>query len=72
MTYERIDVSVVYEHLIWGFVFTIYINTVLFGIYAIWADLKGGVGREEFIMALLVSLWFALAYGLHKAIDSIV
>ena len=72
MTYERIDVSMVYTHVIWYFVFTIYLNTVLFGIYAIWADLKSGEGREEFIMALLVSSWFALAYGLHKAIDSIV
>ena len=61
----RIDVSMVYTHLIWGFVMTIYLNTVLFGVYSIWTDLKGyGAAKEDFIMVLLVSLWVALAYGL--------
>lgn len=66
MTYERIDVSMVYTHVIWYFVFTIYLNTIMFGLYSIWTDLKSGDGREDFIMALLVSLWCALAYGLWK------
>ena len=70
MTYERIDVSMVYTHVIWYFVFTIYLNTILFGFYIIWTDLKS-YGREDFIMALLVSLWCALAYGLWKMTESL-
>jgi len=71
MTYERIDVSMVYTHVIWYFVFTIYLNTILFGFYIIWTDLKGKVGREDFIMALLVSLWCALSYGLWKVTENL-
>jgi len=72
MTYERIDVSMVYTHVIWYFVFTIYLNTVLFGIYAIWADLKGYRGRkEDFIMALLISIWIGLSYALWKATEGL-
>ena len=70
MTYERIDVSPVYVHLVWYFVFTIYLNTILFGIYAIWTDLKG-YGREDFIMALLISIWIGLCYGLWKATEGL-
>jgi hypothetical protein len=62
---ERVDVSYIYTHLLWGFVMTIYLNTVLFALYSIWTDLKGyGAAKEDFIMVLLVSLWVALAYGL--------
>jgi hypothetical protein len=69
---ERIDISSVYTHLIWGFVMTIYLNTVLFGLYAIWTDLKGFKGaKEDFIMALLVSLWIALAYGLWEVTENL-
>jgi hypothetical protein len=69
---ERIDVSMIYTHLIWGFVMTIYLNTVLFGLYSIWTDLKGLRGaKEDFIMALLVSLLFALSYGLWKATENL-
>jgi hypothetical protein len=69
---ERIDVSSVYTHLVWGFVMTIYLNTVLFGLYAIWTDLKGFRGaKEDFIMALLVSLWVALAYGLWEVTENL-
>ena len=68
----RIDVSSVYTHLLWGFVMTIYLNTVLFGLYAIWTDLKGFRGaKEDFIMALLVSLWVALAYGLWEVTENL-
>ena len=68
----RVDVSYIYTHLMWGFVMTIYLNTVPFGIYSIWTDLKGFKGaKEDFIMALLVSLWVALAYGLWKATENL-
>jgi len=68
---NRIDVSMVYTHVLWYFVFTIYLNTILFAVYSIWTDLKSsGVGREDFIMALLVSLWCGLAYGLWTATES--
>jgi len=66
---ERIDVSMVYTHVIWYFVFTIYLNTIMFGFYIIWTDLKSGEGREEFIMALLVSIMMGLAYGLYTATE---
>jgi hypothetical protein len=69
---ERVDVSYIYTHLLWGFVMTIYLNTVLFGLYAIWTDLKGFKGaKEDFIMALLVSLWVALAYGLWEVTENL-
>ena len=69
----RVDVSYIYTHLMWGFVMTIYLNTVLFAFYSIWADLKGFKGaKEDFIMALLVSLWVALAYGLWTATERFV
>jgi hypothetical protein len=69
---NRIDVSMVYTHVIWYFVFTIYLNTVLFGIYSIWTALKGFKGaKEDFIMALLVSLWVALAYGLWEVTENL-
>jgi len=68
---ERIDVSMVYTHVIWYFVFTIYLNTILFGFYIIWTDLKSGEGREEFIMALLVSIWLSLSYGLWKVTENL-
>jgi hypothetical protein len=66
---ERVDISMVYTHVIWYFVFTIYLNTILFAVYSIWTDLKSEVGREDFIMALLVSLWCGLAYGLWTATE---
>jgi hypothetical protein len=67
---ERVDVSMVYTHVIWYFVFTIYLNTILFALYAIWTDLKGfRAAKEDFIMALLVSLWCGLAYGLWTATE---
>ena len=70
---NRIDVSMVYTHVIWYFVFTIYLNTVLFAFYSIWTDLKGFKGaKEDFIMALLVSLWCGLAYGLWTATERFV
>ncbi len=67
---NRIDVSMVYTHVIWYFVFTIYLNTVIFALYSIWTDLKGfRAAKEDFIMALLVSLWCGLAYGLWTATE---
>jgi hypothetical protein len=70
---ERIDVSMVYSHLTWSLWFFIYLITSLYGIYTIWTDLKGyGAGKEDFIMALLVSLWMALAYGLWAVTERFV
>ena len=67
-----VDVSYIYTHLVWGFVMTIYLNTVIFGVYSIWTDLKGFKGaKEDFIMALLVSLWVALAYGLWEVTENL-
>jgi hypothetical protein len=67
---ERVDVSYIYTHLMWGFVMTIYLNTVIFALYSIWTDLKGFRGaKEDFIMVLLVSLWCSLAYGLWTATE---
>ena len=69
----RVDVSYIYTHLMWGFVMTIYLNTVLFAVYSIWTDLKGFKGaKEDFIMALLVSLWCSLAYALWTATERFV
>jgi hypothetical protein len=69
---ERVDVSYIYTHLMWGFVMTIYLNTVLFALYSIWTDLKGfRAAKEDFIMALLVSLWVALAYGLWEVTENL-
>jgi hypothetical protein len=69
---NRIDISMVYTHLMWGFVMTIYLNTVLFGLYSIWTDLKDfRAAKEDFIMALLVSLWVALAYGLWEVTENL-
>ena len=70
---NRVDVSMVYTHVIWYFVFTIYLYTVLFALYSIWTDLKGFTGaKEDFIMVLLVSLWCGLAYGLWTATERFV
>ena len=72
MTYERIDVSMVYTHIIWYFVFTIYLNTVLFGIYAIWADLREkGADKESWIMAGLVLAWLVLVVTVYIITESV-
>jgi len=72
MTYERIDVSMVYTHIIWYFVFTIYLNTVLFALYAIWADLQEDGGRkEDWIMVGLVVAWIALAFMVYYITESL-
>ena len=72
MTYERIDVSMVYTHVIWYFVFTIYLNTVLFALYAIWTDLRGYRGRkEDWMMVGLVLTWIALAFIVYYVTESL-
>jgi len=69
----RVDVSMVYSHLTWSLWFFIYMITCLYGVYSIWTDLKGFKGaKENFIMALLVSLWCGLAYGLWTATERFV
>jgi hypothetical protein len=40
MIYERIDIGYIYTHLIWAYVFLIYLITSLMAIYTIWAELR--------------------------------
>ena len=40
MIYERIDVDYIYTHLLWAYVFLIYIITSIMAIYKIWAELR--------------------------------
>ena len=68
----RIDVSYAYVHLTWSLWFFIYAITSIYAFYIIWTDLKGFKGaKEDFIMALLVSLWLALAYGLWEVTENL-
>jgi hypothetical protein len=53
-------------------VFTIYINTVLFALYAIWADLKGYRGRkEDWMMVGLALTWIALAFMVYYVTEQL-
>lgn len=65
----RIDVSYMYVHLTWSLWFFIYAITSIYGFYIIWTDLKNVAGREDFVMALLISLWIVFAYGLWAATE---
>jgi len=38
--YERIDVDWIYSHLVWAYVFLIYLIASLMAIYTIWAELR--------------------------------
>jgi hypothetical protein len=68
----RIDVSMVYTHLMWGFVMTIYLNTVLFGLYSIWTDLREDGGQKEsWIMFGLVLTWIVLALTIYQITESV-
>jgi len=67
---NRIDVSSLYTHIVWSLWFLVYMMTSIYGIYIICTDLKGFKGaKEDFIMALLVFLWAALAYTLWAATE---
>ena len=37
---NRIDVSYIYTHLLWAYVFLIYFITSVIAIYTIWAELR--------------------------------
>lgn len=70
---NRIDVFSLYTHIVWSLWFLVYMITSIYGIYITWTDLKGSMaGKEDFIMALLVSLWCGLAYGLWTATERFV
>lgn len=72
MTYERIDVSSVYSHLIWAHFFLIYLIMCCMGLYAIWTDLqKAGGGKEDWIMFGLVLLWLVLAVIIYQITESV-
>ena len=43
MKYERIDISAVYEHLIWSYVFSLYVIAVT---AYLWTVLKEFMGRK--------------------------
>lgn len=42
----RIDVSMIYTHLIWTHFFIIYLIMACMGIYSIWTDLQEARGRK--------------------------
>jgi len=39
MIYERIDIDYIYDHLLWAYVFLIYMITSIMAIYRIWTEL---------------------------------
>ena len=68
----RIDVSMVYVHLIWSYMFCIYVIMASLGIYSIWTDLQEvGGEKENWIMFGLVLVWIALAYTLYTITESV-
>ena len=72
MVYERIDVSMVYVHLIWSYMFCIYVIMASLGIYSIWTDLQeAGGGKENWIMFGLVLLWMVVAVIFYKITESV-
>ena len=59
----RIDVSMVYVHLVWSYMFCIYAIVSGMGVYAIWTDLKDGGGDlESWITFGLFLAWCVVAY----------
>ena len=72
MTYERIDVSMVYTHLTWSLWFFIYLMACIYGFYAIWSDLREkGANKENWIMFGLVLAWLVLAITVYKITESV-
>jgi hypothetical protein len=69
---NRIDVSYMYVHLTWSLWFFIYLMACLYGLYTIWADLKGYRGRkEDWIMVGLVLTWIALAFMVYYVTEQL-
>ena len=68
----RIDVSMIYTHLIWTHFFIIYLIMACMGIYTIWTDLQeAGGGKENWIMFGLVLLWIVLAVIVYQITESV-
>ena len=42
MTYERIDVSMIYAHLTWYYAFSLYVIAIMAYGYTVLKELKGG------------------------------
>ena len=69
---NRIDVSSVYVHLTWSLWFFIYLMACLYGLYAIWADLREDGGqRESWIMFGLVLTWFVVAFAVYSITEGV-
>ena len=68
----RIDVSMIYTHLIWTHFFIIYLIMACMGIYTIWTDLQeAGGGKENWIMFGLVLLWIVLEVIIYQITESV-
>ena len=63
MHYERIDVSMVYDHLVWSLVMTIYVLVSIYAISSIWTDLKGeGANKHMWATFGLFLFWCVLCF----------
>ena len=72
MTYERIDVSMVYVHLIWSYMFCIYIIMASMGLYAIWTDLREqGADKESWLTFILFLSWVVLAVIVYQVTEGV-
>jgi hypothetical protein len=68
----RIDISYLYVHLTWSLWFFIYLMVSMYGIYAIWTDLREDGGpKENWIMFGLVLTWIVLALTVYKITESV-
>jgi hypothetical protein len=69
---ERVDVSYMYVHLTWSLWFFIYLMVSMYGLYAIWTDLREDGGQKEnCIMFGLVLTWIVLALTVYKITESV-
>lgn len=72
MIYERIDVSSTYVHLTWSLWFFIYLMVSMYGLYAIWADLREqGADKESWITFFLFLSWVVLAVIVYKVTEGL-
>jgi hypothetical protein len=68
----RVDVSYMYVHLTWSLWFFIYLMVSMYGLYAIWTDLREDGGQKEnWIMFGLVLTWIVLALTIYKITESV-
>ena len=69
---ERVDVSYMYVHLTWSLWFFIYLMVSMYGLYAIWTDLREDGGQKEsWIMFGLVLTWIVLALTIYQITESV-